>query len=100
MNERLAAALRIVAPAGHQPASRDHDRGAPLLPGGLAYADSVRRFDPSADPLVALTHATAVAHLVRLHRTVETLHGFASRRGVRVAIDADHLYLAHGDPRD
>ena len=99
MNDLLAAALRIVAPVNQRPDALMPGT-LPPLPTALPYADYVRRFDPTADPLEALSRASAVAHLVRLHRTVETLHGFAHARGGRARLDSDHLYQAHGEPRD
>jgi len=72
-----------------------------LLAATLSYADAVRRFDPAADPLVAVSHATAVAHLLRVSRALEALHGLALARDLRAGLsDSDHLYQAHGEPRD
>ena len=101
MTELLAAALRIVATGDRAPGDGMRDALLAPLPTTLPYADYVRRFDPAADPLAAVVDACAVAHLVRLHRTVETLNGFArGRAGHAFTPDSDHLYQAHGEPRD
>lgn len=101
MSDLLAAALRMMAPAKDQLAAALDSRGLPLRPATLSYADSVRRFDPASDPLVAVSHASAVAHLLRVSRALETLHGFALARDARAGLDdSDHLYQAHGEPRD
>lgn len=97
MNELLAAALRMMAPADRTPADEGHDDSRTALPIAVPYAEYVRRFEAGTDPLAAVTRASAVAHLVRLHRTIETLNGFAR---ARIALDSHTLYQAHGDPRD
>ncbi len=100
MSELLAVALRMMAPR-RRVLHDDADGGLTPLPTGLPYGDYVRRFDPTADPLMAVTRATAVAHLVRIHRTLDTLNGLARERGTRAAsLGAEHLYQAHGEPRD
>ncbi len=101
MSELLDAALRMMlASTG---AGRDQVRERPLtaIPVTVPYADYARRFDTPAASFAALPHASAVAHLLRVGRALETLNGFtlapAARSG---AHDSDHLYRAHGDPRD
>ncbi len=98
MNELLDAALRMMAPS-HGPAAGEDLRSGGL-PALVPYADYERRYEPAAS-MAAVTHASAVAHLLRLSRALETLHGFAVGHGPRSAApDSDHLYQAHGDPRD
>ncbi len=99
MSELLDAARRLMATTG---ATRDHAGDAMgALPETLPYADYVRRFEPPAESFAAVTHASAVAHLLRISRALETLNGFALAQAVRPgAHDSDHLYSAHGDPRD
>ena len=99
MSELLAVALRMMARRGRTVQDDVNCEFAPL-PSGLPYADYVRRFDPDADPLAA-RRATAVAQLVRMHRTFDTLNGLARARGARAGWpDSEHLYQAHGEPRD
>ena len=76
MSDVLAAALRMMAPAEDRPTVTLDPCALLLRPATLSYADSVRRFDPASDPLVAVSHA---------------------RAGLD---DSDHLYQAHGEPRD
>ena len=95
----LFAALRMLAPVIRTDSAAP-GRTYAGLPVTLSYADAVRRFDPTADPVVAVSHASAVAHLLRLHRTLETLDGLALARGGRSAVVSDRLYQAHGEPRD
>ena len=72
-----------------------------LLAATLSYAAAVRRFDPDSDSLGPVSHASAVVHLLRVSRALETLNGFALTRDARAGLyDSDHLYQAHGEPRD
>jgi hypothetical protein len=101
MSDLLAAALRMMAPGYDQPQAGVDPSPLTPLPATLSYADSVRRFDPTSDSLVAVSHAGAVAHLLRVSRALETLNGFALARDARGGLyDSDHLYQAHGEPRD
>ena len=101
MSDLLAAALRMMAPKDDRSIVGLRPEALPLLPATLSYADSVRRFDPASDPLVAVSYASAVAHLLRVSRALETLNGFALARDARAGLyDSDHLYQAHGEPRD
>lgn len=100
MSDLLAAALRMLAPDDPSMAHLDPE-GLPLRPATLSYIDSIRRFDPAADPLATISHASAVAHVLRVSRALETLHGFVLTRDARAGLhDSDHLYQAHGEPRD
>lgn len=100
MSDLLAAALRMLAPEDPSMAQRDPG-GLPLRPATLSYVDSVRRFDPAADPLATLSPASAVAHVLRVSRALETLHGFVLACDARAGLsDSNHLYQAHGEPRD
>ncbi len=101
MSDLLAAALRMMAPAEDRQVVALDPGTLPQRPTTLSYTASVRRFDPAADPLVAVSHATAVAHLLRVSRALEALHGLALARDLRAGLsDSDHLYQAHGEPRD
>lgn len=98
MSELLDAALRMMA-SPHGPVAGEDQSGA--LPALVPYADYERRFEPAAASVAAVTHASAVAHLLRVSRALEALHGFALGHGPRgAAHDSDHLYQAHGEPRD
>ncbi len=100
MSELLAAALRMMTARGRAPKDDVFD-GVPTLPTALAYAEYVRRFDPDAVPPTTVTRVSAVARLVRIHRTLDTLHGLARARGARAgSFDSEHLYQTHGEPRD
>ena len=100
MSELLDVALRMMATTG-----ADRDQVGDSLPGRLPatvpYADYVRRFESPAASFAAVTQASAVAHLLRVRRALETLNGLALAHATRSgAHDSDHLYQAHGDPRD
>ncbi len=101
MSELLGATLRMMmASTG---ASRDQAGARPLvaIPATVPYADYVRRFEPAAASIPASPHTSAMSHLLRVSRALETLNGFALGHAARVgAHDSDHLYRAHGDPRD
>ncbi len=99
MSELLSVALRMMTPR-YLTGKADVTPESEPLPTLLPYAEYVRRFDPEAD-LPATRHATAVAHLVRIHRTLDALNGLARHFGAHAALpDSDHLYQAHGEPRD
>jgi hypothetical protein len=101
MSDLLAAALRRMAPGHDRPEVGVDPSPLAPLPATLSYADSVRRFDPASESLAAVRHAGAVAHLLRVSRALETLHGFALAHDTRGGLyDSDHLYQAHGEPRD
>lgn len=100
MSELLDVALRMIANAG---GGRDQ-MGESLsggLPATVPYADYVRRFEPATTPAAVVTRASAVAHVLRVSRALETLSGLALAHAARTGPhDSDHLYRAHGDPRD
>ncbi len=101
MTELLAAALRMMAPADPAPGAWSTDGFTALPPASGSYADAVRRFEPVAAPWTGAARASAIEQLVRIHHTLATLNGFAREHGVGAAAPAsDHLYQAHGDPRD
>ncbi len=101
MSDLLAAALRMMAPKEDRSIVGLGPEALPPPPATLSYADSVRRFDPASAPHVAVSPASAVAHLLRVSRALETLNGFALTRDARAGLyDSDHLYQAHGEPRD
>ena len=101
MSDVLAAALRMMAPGHDRPVAGVDPGPLALRPATLSYADSVRRFDPTSDPPVSVSPVSAVAHLLRVSRALETLNGFALARDARAGLDdSDRLYQAHGEPRD
>lgn len=100
MSDLLAAALRMMAPGNERPVASGLEP-LPLRPATLSYADSVRRFEPTSDARAAEGHASAVAHLVRVSRALYSSNGFALAHDARGGLsDSDHLYQAHGEPRD
>lgn len=93
MSELLDAALRMMASAG--------DGALPGLPALVPYEDYVRRFEAAPAPVRPVPRPSAVAPLLRISRALETLNGFAlAHRAGAGGHDSDHLYRAHGDPRD
>jgi hypothetical protein len=101
MSELIAAALRMMAPAGETRGGEPYDGLAAVLPTAAPYAEFVRRFEPGGAAAALAIRAGAIQHLVRIHRTLATLNDLARERGPRAALPgSDHLYRAHGDPRD